>query len=554
MAKIVKELVTKWTYKVQATDLKKATAQIIKLKKKLLEVRKSSTAFGKQERGQLKSVGSGWKRATREVDRYRKAKMRASRASASGGGRRGLFGGGGGGRLAGGIAGIAGMGVLGSVATGAAGLGGLGVLGLGGAVGLAARKESIVAGIAGLLKEDASAGGSKPQTDALMAALDKFATETPFQLTNLRTLAGTLLAGGFAANEIVENLRMVGDVTRGNQHIMKRMLFNFIQVKSVGKASMIDLRQFAMANIPIFEVLKKQLGVTGDELADMTRKGQISFAIIKEAFRTMTGDGGRFQGSMRIQSEQLLGVFSNIKDHLELIGEAIGEELIADVTKLAKAFKEWLGDNKDGIVARVMNFVASMRQFKNQVVELAEKNEVFATSLKLVAGAMVILAARAHPVLAAFIVIAAVIDDINNGLRGNASISGDYLKAYASGGIGGVLSLGARQATEAVQNSTYFKNQAREFQTEMDRPALMLLLKTEADKMRASQDTMLGVGAMIEGRSFAPNQSLAQGSTNQSTFNQTNNISGDFAGQSVIDGGDDLFRLMKEEVRAKKAN
>jgi hypothetical protein len=240
----------------------------------------------------------------------------------------------------------------------------------------------------------------------------------------------------------------------------------------------------------------------------------------------------------------MFGIFSNIKDGIELIGEAIGEEFLDDVKAVADEFREWLDENKVPIVRRVKNFVKSMKMFKDGVVELTEKNEVFAFGIKALAGAMVLLFARAHPVLAVLFATAAVIDDINNAMRGNKSVSGDFFKAYEEGGMGAVLSLAKKKTGDNINNSQFFKNRAMVAQRMLDQPANMANLRAEAAIMVSRANAQIGVGAMLDSRPFAPNQSLAMGNTNQSNvFNQTNNVSGDFAGQSVIDSGNDLKNM-----------
>jgi tape measure domain-containing protein len=57
----------------------------------------------------------------------------------------------------------------------------------------------------------------------------------------------------------------------GSSEKFNRSVANFAQIQSVGKATAMDLRQFAMTGTPIYDMLNK-MGVTGTPTAEDIQK------------------------------------------------------------------------------------------------------------------------------------------------------------------------------------------------------------------------------------------------------------------------------------------
>ena len=196
-------------------------------------------------------------------------------------------------------------------------------------VNLAASREAVQVSMAGFLK-------SEEKAVKLMEQLNKFGASTPFQVTDLRNWGQTLLSFGFTADSIIPNLRMLGDMTGGSAEKMNRILFNFAQVKSTGKAQMQDLRSFAMAGIPIFDQLEKSLGKTKDEVNEMIRTGKIGLPEIEKAFKDLTGEGGLFHNQMARTSKTFKGMVSNLQDTIENALEGAGQPLMVALKPVVK--------------------------------------------------------------------------------------------------------------------------------------------------------------------------------------------------------------------------
>lgn len=144
--------------------------------------------------------------------------------------------------------------------------------------------------------------------DAELAAstfeeLKELGAKTPFSVTGLTDAATQLVQTGTAVEDLTETLRLLGDVSGGSQEKFNRIVQNYAQIQSVGQTTAMDIRQFAMAGLPIYEELEK-LGVQGNATAEE----------INAAFKSMAGEGGTFFNGMVIQSETLTGKVSTLKD------------------------------------------------------------------------------------------------------------------------------------------------------------------------------------------------------------------------------------------------
>lgn len=170
--------------------------------------------------------------------------------------------------------------------------------------------------------------GSAEKAKTLLKDLTDFGAKTPFQLSEVEQGAKQLLAMGAATENIIPELRMLGDVSAGLGVPMERLILNFGQVRLQGKLTGRELRDFAVAGVPLIDELADSLGVAKDEVANLVSEGKVGFEDVRVAFQNMTSEGGIFHNLMQDQSETTAGKFSNLKDETEKLARAIGLELL----------------------------------------------------------------------------------------------------------------------------------------------------------------------------------------------------------------------------------
>ena len=167
----------------------------------------------------------------------------------------------------------------------------------------------------------ASMLGSADQANTMIANLQKFAAETPFEMPGVRDAAQQLLAFGYDANEIIPTLTALGNAASGlgrGQLGFDHLAFVFGQIRATGQLLSNDVNQLAQLGVPVKDILAKNLGLTKDELA---RIGELGIDANVAIQTLIDGMNERFPEMMKKQSETFEGILSNIKDNL---GQAFG--------------------------------------------------------------------------------------------------------------------------------------------------------------------------------------------------------------------------------------
>ena len=170
--------------------------------------------------------------------------------------------------------------------------------------------------------------GSAEAATKLLGELADFAKKTPFELQGIEASAKMLLAMGAEADEVIPELKMLGDVSAGLNVPLDRLALNFGQVRTQGKLTGRELRDFNVAGVPLIDTLAKLKGVSKEAIAELVSKGKIGFDDVKLAFEAMTGEGGKFGNLMEAQSKTLPGMIENLKDEFNLLMREIGKELL----------------------------------------------------------------------------------------------------------------------------------------------------------------------------------------------------------------------------------
>ncbi|HOS35970.1 MAG TPA: tape measure protein [Treponemataceae bacterium] len=177
--------------------------------------------------------------------------------------------------------------------------------------------------------------GSAKAADETFRDLQEFAAKTPFGIEGITDTGIQLLNVGVAAEDLKSTLQMLGDAAGGSQEKLNRIMMNYTQILSVGKASTMDIRQFAQANLPIYAELEKVTGKSGEALQNMITNGQITGEVISKAFKSMTSEGGKFYQGMGLAADTYQGKLMTMQDSVENLAAKFGELWLLDFKKNA---------------------------------------------------------------------------------------------------------------------------------------------------------------------------------------------------------------------------
>lgn len=108
--------------------------------------------------------------------------------------------------------------------------------------------------------------GSADKARETVDRLKKEAARTPFELPGLTQATQLLTSVTKDGNKSIDILLDIGEALTAmgkGQAELDRIVVNLQQVASIGHASMVDIKQFAYAGIPIFEMLEKHFASSG---------------------------------------------------------------------------------------------------------------------------------------------------------------------------------------------------------------------------------------------------------------------------------------------------
>jgi len=166
---------------------------------------------------------------------------------------------------------------------------------------------------------------NQTQAESMFGQISQYAVKSPFGVQQTSELAVLLKQSGVYASDLMDTLKMLGDTAGGNMEKMKRIANNYAQIVSIGKASMLDMRQFAYAGIPIFEAVSKELGVSQQELRKLISDGKVTSDIIEKVFKDLTGINGIFENATEKGAKTLKARLQNLSDARQLAFGSIGE-------------------------------------------------------------------------------------------------------------------------------------------------------------------------------------------------------------------------------------
>lgn len=159
-------------------------------------------------------------------------------------------------------------------------------------------------------------GGSIDLAKDKVNELQEFASRTPFELGGLAQATQTLLSFGISSEYTTSVIRMLGDVSLGNQEKFKSLSIVMGQIVSQGKLMGGDLLQLINAGFNPLQVISEKTGRSMADLKDDMSKGAISAQMVAEAFHIATSEGGQFYRGMESASQTFDGVMSTLKDNI----------------------------------------------------------------------------------------------------------------------------------------------------------------------------------------------------------------------------------------------
>lgn len=166
--------------------------------------------------------------------------------------------------------------------------------------------------------------GSAKKAAEVIDKLKKVGAETPFELPDLADTTQLLMNYGFSADEAMDKMMMLGDISQGSADKMSRIATAYGQMSSAGKVSLEDVKQMIEAGFNPLQEISESTGESMASLYDRISKGTISVDEITASMQRATSEGGKYFQSMEKQSQTFSGLISTLKDNAQqLLGEVV---------------------------------------------------------------------------------------------------------------------------------------------------------------------------------------------------------------------------------------
>ena len=201
--------------------------------------------------------------------------------------------------------------------------------------------------------------GSVEKANAVLDQIKQDALKTPFDVKSLTQAEALLLSTGITAEQVRDDIINLGNAisaSGGGNAELQRMAVNLQQIKNVGKASALDIKQFAYAGIDVYGLLADSLGITRGEVKDL----DISYEMLSNALAKASSQGGKYYGAMEAQSKTMNGAMSNLQESFQVFAGNMSEGVfnaIKDLIPQLTNMFDWLTANKDLVMAIVVPFM-----------------------------------------------------------------------------------------------------------------------------------------------------------------------------------------------------
>lgn len=219
--------------------------------------------------------------------------------------------------------------------------------------------------------------GSAQAAQEAMQAIQEDAARTPFDVASLTQANQLLISAGENAAYSRKVINALGDAvsaTGGGNAELSRMAANLQQIANVGKASAIDIKQFAYAGINIYQVLADYTGKSVQEVQNMT----ISYDLLSQALIAASEEGGRYYNAMNTQSQTLKGRTDTLKDNVsQLAGLLTGNltnalgGVISKLNEMVIAAQDaYKLDGWSGLIGEITGLTSVINKAKSAAVGL----------------------------------------------------------------------------------------------------------------------------------------------------------------------------------------
>lgn len=230
--------------------------------------------------------------------------------------------------------------------------------------------------------------GSAEAAQQVMSQIQEDAAKTPFDVASLTQANQYLISAGENASYARNTIMALGDAvsaTGGGNDELNRMAQNLQQIANTGKATAIDIKQFAYAGIDVYGILADYTGKSTAEVQKMT----ISYDLLTQALQAASEEGGRYYNSMDTQSQTMNGRVSTLQDNVKQLAGLLTGDLSSGVgvvignlnDMLVAAQEAYKTDGWIGLAGAITGLTEPINTAKNAFKDFASKSTTWLDQL-----------------------------------------------------------------------------------------------------------------------------------------------------------------------------
>lgn len=178
--------------------------------------------------------------------------------------------------------------------------------------------------------------GSADKAGETVKKLADIGATTPFDMPQLADATSLLMNFGFSADDAVDSMMMLGDISQGNAEKLNTIARAYGKMNSAQKVSLESINMMIDAGFNPLQEISEKTGESMQSLYDRVSKGKMSVDEITESMKRSTSEGGKYFQSMDAQSQTLDGRLSTLSD---TVNSKLGGAL---QPILQKAADEWI--------------------------------------------------------------------------------------------------------------------------------------------------------------------------------------------------------------------
>ena len=173
--------------------------------------------------------------------------------------------------------------------------------------------------------------GTESKMESLYGQIKGLARQSPFGVMELTKNVKQLSAYGVAYNEVYDTAKRLADISAATSVDISRLILAFGKTKNRTFLDGLEAKQFAYANIPIYDMLSKKLTelegkfVSVKDVMGRIKKREIGFDMVKDILWDMTDEGGKFYNMQEKLAGSVKTSWKLVRDNIELMFGEIAE-------------------------------------------------------------------------------------------------------------------------------------------------------------------------------------------------------------------------------------